>query len=151
MVRILIVTAVLFAGYAPQLAQAHDLDLLTEVICSYETRGESEPDAARGASDEVGACQVRPGTARLMGFHGSDNLLANPRINRVIAKRYLHYCSRVLRTESITRLAHCYNGGPNLPYEGYGPARRYATAILKRYLAAQRQAVAVVVFPWSRT
>ena len=132
-------------------AEAHtDIALLRDVICSYETRGEAQPDRAKGESDEVGRCQIRPGTARWVGYRGSDRSLSHPRINRHWSLEYLKFCRSKLGTDSVSRLAHAYVGGPYLPYEGYGKARHYAAQILKRYRAAQLQAVAVRVFPWSR-
>ena len=152
MVRILIVAAIFIAGWIPALVEAHtDIALLRDVICSYETRGEANPDRARGTSDELGRCQIRPGTARWVGYRGSDRYLSHARINRHWSLKYLEFCKSKLGTDSVSRLAHAYVGGPYLPYEGYGKARRYAAQILKRYRAAQFQAVAARVFPWSRT
>ena len=152
MVKILVAAAILFAGYAPNLAQAHtDIALLRDVICEqHETVGEAYPDRAKGGDGERGRCQIIPATARWAGYEGSDYNLARSRINRHWALEILKFFQGIIGTDDVRRLAHAYNGGPYLAWEGYGQARRYADQINIKYQAAQRQAVAAQVFPWSR-
>ena len=129
-----------FVLFIPWVAQAQtDMKLLRDVICVYETRGEQERDKARGASDEIGRCQIRPSTARQMGFRGSPKYLELGQVNEAWALMYLRFCSRKLRTQKPDKLAHCYNGGPNMPWKGIGPARKYAAAIIVLYEQAKRK------------
>lgn len=134
----LFLAAVLLIATAPALAHSR-MNALRDVICAYETRGEPDRDAARGRtkdgkpSDEVGRCQLRPGSARQAGYRGTLTDLALPAINRIWALEYLYLCARKLGTYEDERLAHCYNGGPESPWEPYGDARKYAAAIMKLY------------------
>jgi len=129
----LLLAVLLVVGIPTTVLTHTDLPKLRDTICAYETRGEKDPDAARGQSDEIGRCQIRPSTARQMGYRGSLAVLTRPAINRAWALKYLLFCRRKLRTARVERLAHCYNGGPNAPWEPYGPSRRYAAAIKQLY------------------
>ena len=132
----------------PISASGHtDMRLLRDVICVYETRGMSRPDNARGASDEIGRCQIRPSTARQMGFRGDLKYLELAHVNEAWALRYLRYCSWKLKTSDPARLAHCYNGGPNLPWAGIGHARKYAAAVTVRYERAERAKAVALILP----
>lgn len=113
-----------------------DLELLATVICRWETRGLSEADRndAIGTSGEVGACQIKPGTARQIGYRGKNVRLFLPGINRAWALEYLRFCKSRLRTQSVFRLAHCYNAGPRA--RRY-IAREYAKQIASDYAAAK--------------
>ena len=53
-----------------------------------EIESKFDPDA-RGAAGEVGLMQVMPATARLLGFRGSSEELANPATNIPLGVRYL--------------------------------------------------------------
>lgn len=44
-----------------------------------------------GGSASVGVCQIKPATARVLGFRGSDTLLSRPNVNVYYAGLYLKY------------------------------------------------------------
>ena len=89
-----------------------------------------------------------PGTARDMGFRGELKLLENRFISEYYALKYLRYCSGRLRTDDPERIAHCYNGGPGLPWEGIGSARRYTAAVMVRYRQAARMRMVTGATIW---
>ncbi|MEO5326048.1 transglycosylase SLT domain-containing protein [Mesorhizobium sp. CC13] len=57
---------------------------------------------ARGGDGEVGLMQVMPATARLMGFRGTDEQLAEPRTNIAFGVRYLADAFRLAEGDLCT-------------------------------------------------
>ena len=63
-----------------------------KAICEVETNHNTKLKKIwDGGSYSYGICQVKLGTARAMGFKGSDKELSNPEINIEFAARYLAY------------------------------------------------------------
>ncbi len=60
--------------------------------------------AARGAAGEVGLMQVMPPTARMLGFRGSDEDLADPAANIRLGVRYLARAHRLAGGDLCTAL-----------------------------------------------
>ncbi len=138
MAKYLLLGVLATAFILPMRGEAHtDMKLLRDTACEFETRGESRPDKARGKSDERGFCQMRPSTARQMGFKGDLALLERRSEAKRLALKYFYYCARRLRTDNPARLLHCYNGGPGLPWKGLGRARKYAADVLTLYRQAK--------------
>lgn len=117
-----------------------DLELLRDVACRYETRGEPNPDAARGAAGERGQCQ--PMYTSALAFGGlpawvPPAALHHPALNRAVALRILRFCAeRSGANATAYALAYCYNRGP---YEPVGTSRAghlYARAVAHDYGAA---------------
>ena len=104
------------------------MDLLLDVICSYETRGEKDPDSYVGVAGEVGMCAVRISTARMVGFTGTGRDLMNRKTNRMVAQDVLLHCARRVPNTAY-RLAICFNAGP------WSPIRKsfYAKQIAATY------------------
>lgn len=109
-----------------------DLELIRDLICSWETRGipELQRDDAIGDSSEIGRCQIKPKTARLIGYRGTNqNLLSIGWMNRIWALEYVRYCAR-RRGNWAYAIAKCYNGGPNATTKS---SYRYARQIASDY------------------
>lgn len=65
---------------------------ILKAICEVETNHNIKLKKVwDGGSYSYGICQVKMGTARAMGFKGSDKELSNPEINIEFAARYLAY------------------------------------------------------------
>jgi hypothetical protein len=60
--------------------------------------------AAKGAAGEIGLMQVMPPTARMLGFQGSDDQLADPASNIRLGVRYLTKAHRLARGDLCTTL-----------------------------------------------
>ena len=61
------------------------------------------PDA-KGAAGEVGLMQVMPPTAKMLGFYGSDDELADPGANIKLGVRYLAEAHRLAQGDLCTAL-----------------------------------------------
>ena len=59
---------------------------------------------AKGAAGEIGLMQVMPPTARMLGFQGSDDQLAEPEANIRLGIRYLARAHRLARGDLCTTL-----------------------------------------------
>ncbi len=111
-------------------AQAHsdaEYRLLAEIICAWETRGEAEPDQAIGDAGELGRCQVKPTTARLLGVRFAA--LENPEASIQTAVAVLRWCASK-GWHGTYNGAHCYNAGPKARL---GSAHAYARQIASDY------------------
>jgi hypothetical protein len=71
---------------AKESAEAGVPEKLSEIVVQIESR--FDPDVL-GSVGEIGLMQVRPGTAAMLGFHGSLLDLANPEINVHYGVTYL--------------------------------------------------------------
>jgi hypothetical protein len=60
--------------------------------------------AAKGAAGEIGLMQVMPPTARMLGFQGSDDQLAEPAANIRLGVGYLARAHRLARGDLCTTL-----------------------------------------------
>jgi soluble lytic murein transglycosylase-like protein len=96
--RSLIETESARAGLPPEVAEA-----VMAVESGYDP-------AARGAAGEVGLMQIMPGTARMLGFFGSDAELAAPETNIRLGVRYLAGAWR-LAAKDICTAAMKYRAG----------------------------------------
>ncbi len=113
---------------------------LTETICQFETRGELNPDDAVGLDGELGRCQVKPGTARLVGYRGTNRaLLSDTQTNRRVADLIVWRCSKRYRSArlgphwpSAYLTAYCYHAGFRAPLNAKRRSRDYARNIALR-------------------
>ena len=99
--------------------------LLAETICAWETQGELDPQNAIGLAGEIGWCQMKPRTAKMIGVLVSD-LVHKDReraVQAAIVK--LKFCAK-RGWHGTYWGAHCYNGGP---WAKRGDAARYAKQI----------------------
>ena len=67
---------------------------------------------AKGASGEVGLMQIMPATARMLGFAGDDQLLADPAINIRLGVQYLAKAHRLADGDLCTTVMK-YRAGHN--------------------------------------
>lgn len=136
MIRTLLPALLLLA--APAQARPVDIGVLQSVICSWETRGEDEPDEARGSAGEIGRCQIMLATAEMAGFRGTVRELAIRRINEYWAREILLFSFQRGLRQPVT-LAYAYNGGH---YSRFGTKKRayhYARIQAVRYADAMRR------------
>lgn len=84
--------AVLMALFASASASIGLPEGLVAAVCKvesgYDVRAVNADD---GGSPSVGVCQVKPETARFLGFRGTDKELLRPSVNIEYAARYLRY------------------------------------------------------------
>ncbi len=92
---------------------------------------------ARGAAGEIGLMQVMPPTARLLGFNGDDEALADPETNIRLGVRYLATAWRLADGDLCTALMK-YRAGHN--------EKRFS-ALSVRYCVAARAHLASVGYP----
>ena len=102
-----------------------NMDLLLDIICSYETQGHSTPKWAVGIDPgDWGWCQIRYESAwRYGGFDEqkrktgvpsrSPGDLFDPRVSRRTGRNILKYCERK-GYKTAVELAFCYKGGPHV-------------------------------------
>ena len=83
---------------------------LLAAICEVESNWRSY---AIGNLGEIGLCQVRLGTLRMLCPQCDERTLLNPYDNLHIAARYLDWLRRELGTDDPDVLAAAYNAGPN--------------------------------------
>lgn len=114
-----------------------DLLLLRNVVCSYETRGEKDPDDAVGSSGELGACQILPGTARQVGYKGKNRDLFDHQVNEYWALVKLAACARKYVT--VRGLAWCYHRG--LSAGRVNVHDPYVVAVWRAYRDQERKVV----------
>ncbi|SUY29229.1 transglycosylase-like protein with SLT domain [Aminobacter aminovorans] len=82
--------------------EAHAKELPTEfALAVMEIESFYDPEA-RGGDGEVGLMQVMPATARLMGFRGTLDELAEPRTNISLGVRYLAGAFRLAQGDLCT-------------------------------------------------
>ncbi|WP_432288657.1 transglycosylase SLT domain-containing protein (plasmid) [Aminobacter sp. BA135] len=82
--------------------EAHAKELPAEfVLAVLEIESFYDPEA-RGGDGEVGLMQVMPATARLMGFRGTLDELADPRTNISLGVRYLAGAFRLAQGDLCT-------------------------------------------------
>ena len=118
-------------GYETVLFSQTDFFLLRDIICSWEHRGHPNPDDAIGSAGEVGRCQMKPATARQIGYRGTNkNLLSLAFVNRAWALEKLYHCERKKKTDLPFILSRCYNGGANATTKS---SLLYARQILSDY------------------
>lgn len=86
----------------------------------------------RGRAGEIGLMQIKPATARMMGFRGSSRRLYSPRVNARYAMRYLAKAYRKAGG-NVCRAVSYYNRGLG----SRGISRRYC-AKARRYVARYR-------------
>lgn len=60
-------------------------------ICTHETGLQNKIVHHDGGSPSYGVCQVKKGTAEMMGYNVSEKDLMNPEVNAEIAGAYLKY------------------------------------------------------------
>ncbi len=112
-------------GLPPEMA-----DAVMRVESAYNPR-------ARGAAGEIGLMQVMPPTARMLGFSGSMEELAEPETNIALGVRYLAEAWR-LAGGDICTAAMKYRAGHN--------ERRFSVLSV-RYCVRVREHLASVGFP----
>lgn len=120
-------------------ALAVDLSLLRHRICSWETRGERLPDEAIGPGQELGRCQIKPSSARvvlpglpLLGL--LTRIVLNP---ESVADLILSVCAQ--RRVNAFSIADCYHRGPRARGKPTGRDREYAKQIASDYAADLRR------------
>ena len=96
-----------FASAAPTV----DLLRLRDAVCAHETRGEADPDDALGRAGEIGRCQIKPGTARQVGYQGTNVALFRRETNEYWALVKIAACAQKYVT--VKGLAWCFNRGLN--------------------------------------
>src|SRR5690349_4629063 len=94
--RLFFLCSVLSVGYGRPLnaSPLPDLLLLRDVICERESGGMEDRDDAIGKAGEIGRCQIRPGTARQVGYQGKNRDLFDKQTNEYVALLKLVACSR---------------------------------------------------------
>ncbi|KKM82469.1 hypothetical protein LCGC14_1319280 [marine sediment metagenome] len=108
-----------------------EVDPLTPIICAWETRGEADPDDAVGGDGELGRCQIKPPTARLLGYRGTNKaLLSNGLLNEYWADRMVKRCRAKWKTPSDYLIFYCYNAGLRSKANRSRKAVRYAKQLL---------------------
>lgn len=80
-------------------------------ICTYETNLTNMTVYHDGGSPSYGICQVKYGTAKMLGFKGKAEDLINPKINAKWAARYLKYQVDRYGESDWCKLAAAYNAG----------------------------------------
>jgi soluble lytic murein transglycosylase-like protein len=83
---------------------------LLAAVCEQE----SDWRNVRGQHGEIGVCQLKPSTARMLCPDCKDieKLLANPRANVTLAAAYLAWIKRTVSSDPAIIMA-AYNRGPN--------------------------------------
>ena len=89
-------------------------------IIHQESRGNY---AAEGRADEVGLMQIKPGTARDMGFKGDPTELFNPSINIFTGVKYLRF--QLDRYGNLLDMVAAYNAG-SVRKDRYGAYKNLA-------------------------
>jgi len=113
-------------------AQSVDIELLQQVVCDWETRGVKDPDESISSAGAVGACQIKEGTARAVGYRGKiSTLLTDGWVNRRVALEILSDCHQRGR-RGVYELAYCYHGGPRAKIS-LAKHRVYAKTIMILY------------------
>lgn len=130
MKSILIMVLLLFPWHVQ--AEPTRLDILLDVICHWETRGEARPDGYVGAAGEVGRCAVRITTAQMVGFNGNGEDLMDRKVNRMVAQDVLLYCQARGKTTAYA-LAQCWNWGPYSRVKRSSYARQIASDYAELY------------------
>jgi len=125
------------AGAPERLGGRVELHLLREAACHWETRGEAEPGEAIGPGQEIGRCQIKPGSARAA--------LAEPPLVELlvrlvvrpepIADAILRDCEARGKARAFD-LADCYHRGPSARGAPTGRDREYAKQLAADYAAA---------------
>ena len=115
---------------------------LTPIICKFETRAERDPDDAvsRAHHPALGRCQVKPDTARAVGYRGTNALLmTDSTTNRRIADRIIWRCSKRYRAARVGPrwtaaylTAYCYHAGFRGVLNAKRRSRDYARNIALR-------------------
>lgn len=88
---------------------------LLSALCWTESRGKvNAVHHDDGTEDSLGVCQVKPKTARYMGFTGTEKELMIPRINIKYSARYLKY--QLIRYHgNVVKAIAAYNAGRYRP------------------------------------
>ncbi len=135
-IRMLLPALLLLA--VPIQARPVDIGVLQSVICSWETRGEDEPDEVRGPSGEIGRCQILLATAEMVKCKVTAQGLAIRRINERCARKVLSFSFQRGHRRPVT-LAYAYNGGHYSPFGAKKRAYHYARIQAVRYAEAMRR------------
>lgn len=86
-----------------------------------------------GNSPSLGVCQIKLGTARLLGFKGTQERLMVPEINILYSGKYLHKQLRRYNQDLHKAIA-AYNSGTWLVNEkGETKNRQYVQKVLKAW------------------
>lgn len=76
-----------------------------------------------GKGTSLGVCQIKIGTARMMGFHGSESDLMQPKINAYFSAKYLqHQIKRY--NGNVDRAIAAYNSGTFHPEASGAPKNK---------------------------
>ncbi len=136
LLRTILLTALFFtvSGYTANAASIN-YKMLTDQTCSWETRGELLPDDAVGADREVGRCQIKIETARLVGYKGTrrDLMERGGILSKSVAQRILRRCATALKSTDTHRILFCYNAGPSARYRNKATAWHYANEVSRAY------------------
>ena len=108
------------AGRVMELPE-HWLAEFRDTTCEYETRGKTAADRidAIGGAKEAGYCQVKKTSAKDAGFITTNRELLTKDINFAASLAVLNFCATKHKTQSLHRVAYCYNGGPWARYRSY--------------------------------
>lgn len=104
---------------------------LVSAICWVESsHRENAINIEDGNSASYGLCQIKLGTARLMGFRGGPlELWRNPKVNREYATKYFRY--QMGRYGSLDKAIAAYNAGS--VRGGVIRNRAYVEKVLRAY------------------
>ncbi len=128
---------IMLALFLPGVALGYvEIPLLQELICKFETSG----GIKRGADGEIGYCQIKLGTARMLyPKHPAWRLeaaLNNIEGNARIAQMVLRNCQQ-RGWKGVYGLAYCYNAGRSSGKSYKPEAHTYAMRMVTRYRVAK--------------
>lgn len=112
-------------------------------VARQETGGKGGRCGLRGAAGEVGPLQIKPSTARGMGYRGVESATCEAQTDAGMA--HLAYCYR--RTGSQWMAAACHNQGISVAHgrKVVASARRYANAVTGAVVKTTKKAASVTV------
>lgn len=86
--------------------------ILLYAICAHESRNFTlDYSMYDNGSPSYGVCEIKSGTARMMGWNGTDEMeLRNPYLNIKLAAKYLRYQQDIYGDDWI-KLTSSYNSG----------------------------------------
>ncbi len=127
----------MLAMFVPGVALGYvEIPLLQELICKFETSG----GIKRGADGEIGYCQIKLGTARMLyPKHPTwllEAALNNMEGNARIAQKVLRNCQQ-RGWKGVYGLAYCYNAGRSSGKSYKPEAHTYAMRMVTRYRVAK--------------
>lgn len=114
-------------------------------VARAETGGKGGRCGLRGAHGEVGPLQIKPSTARAMGYRGVSGATCEAQTDAGMA--HLAYCYRHTSTQWLA--AACHNQGVSVASgrRVTASARRYANAVMGSTQKAARKVVEAVSYP----